>query len=482
MELRCLSFSKVLSKEIILVLLVSSFAGFLLLQFSFYAAVSILLIGALILCIQRKDFNFYFLLFLVPIDRFYFPVVYRLKAYQIVLIGAVIFGIATAIINKKSLRFNWNLLDVSILLIYLGRILSGLIAVNYIVYFKALILYGLFVLLYFYIRHMATSIQPEKMLRYMIYTSAVFIAFGFFEFILGKLGVVPIHTAESIYVYGGRPWSVFKEPDWFGGYLTFIIGLTFPFISKKMVNEKIYSKYNLILYFAIFMSLLIVVRSAWLGLLIGILFISIFGKRAKGIILSGVGKIFVVLLFCLMLMSAFSFSHYKSVQDRFMSIFTYLEHKRYDSAAQTRINSYEAIIGYINEKPLQGYGAGAWEYLSQRHKYINPSLSANNVLLTPIFEMGILGVFLYLMFFLALFKMIFAGIRYAVTDIELRYVTGIVIAVLGSLAVSIFNDIMLTGFYWAFIAIFNNYIISLKKTNRESFLSINKEFFSMEKN
>lgn len=470
-----LYYPKILSKEIVFALLVSLIAGFLLIQFSFYAAISILLIGALILCTQRRDFNFYFLLFLVPIDRFYFPLVYRLKAYQIVLIGAVIFGIATAIINKKSLRFNWNFLDASILLIFLGRILSGLVAIDYIVYFKALILYCLFILLYFYIRHMATSIEPEKMLRYVIYTSTVFLAFGILEFILGKFGVVPIQTVASIYVYGGRPWSVFREPDWFGGYLTFIIGLTFPFAYLKYYSEKMYKINKLILYFALLMSLLIVVRSAWLGLLIGISFISIFGKRARGIILSGAGKIFVIILFCLMLMSAFSLSHYKSVQDRFMSIFAYLEHKRYDPAVQARINSYEAIIGYIKERPLQGYGAGAWEYLSQRHKHINPSLSATNVLLTPIFEMGILGVFLYLMFFLALFKMIFAGIRYAVTDIELRYVTGIVIAVLGSLIVSIFNDIMLTGFYWAFIAIFNSYIISLKKENRESLLSINKE-------
>jgi len=140
-----------------------------------------------------------------------------------------------------------------------------------------------------------------------------------------------------------------------------------------------------------------------------------------------------------------------------------MTHKQYDPAAQVRLNSYEIILDYIHKRPIQGYGAGAWEFLSKRHEHINPSLSTNNILLTPIFEMGILGVFLYLIFIFALFKMVLNGMRYASTETEHRYVIGIMIAVIGTLVVSIFNDIMLTGFYWAFIAVFNNYISDFKK-------------------
>jgi O-antigen ligase len=275
-------------------------------------------------------------------------------------------------------------------------------------------------------------------------------------------------TSESIYVYGGRPWSVFREPDWFGGYLTFIIGLTFPFAYSKYNSIKKYRTNKLILYLAILMSLIIVVRSSWLGLIVGILLaLIVISKKLKIITLSSITKIAIILCVCLILVFSLSLTHYESIQDRFTSIFTYVQHKQYDPAAQVRLNSYEIILNYIKQRPLQGYGAGAWEFLSKWHQYINPSLSANTILLTPIFEMGISGVILYLIFVFALLKMIYNGIRHASADIENRYAIGIMIAVAGTLVVSIFNDIMLTGFYWAFIAIFNNYIDALKKNNED---------------
>jgi len=418
---------------------------------------------ATILYLRNKYLFFFFLLLLVPMDRFYLPIFYKLKFYQIVFIGVALMELISILVGKKrDFIVNWNLLDTSVLLIFLGRIASLSITIDYASSIKALILYAFFALLYFYIRHMAVSIKPDTMVKFMIFSSLFFIGLGFIEFILGKLGLIASHTAEEIYIYGGRPQSVFREPDWFGGYLTFIIALTIPFVGSEKCPGNIYRKNKIILLLAIVMSLLIVVRSSWLGLLAGVLLIFVLSKKSKKIILSSMGKLSVIITIFLIFLLVFSFSNFRSVQDRFFSTFVNIGHRDYDAAAQVRINSYSIILDYIYKKPIQGYGVGVWEFLSQRHEHINPSLSTNNVLLTPVFEMGILGVILYLIFIIALFKMILAGVKYASTEMSLRYAIGIAIAVVGTMIVSIFNDIMLTGFYWAFIAIFNNYVNSLK--------------------
>jgi O-antigen ligase len=324
---------------------------------------------------------------------------------------------------------------------------------------------GFFVLLYFYVRSKADEIESQRMLRFMLKVGLLCILFGFVEFIAGKLGFASLQISKDIYVYGGRPTGVFREPDWFGGYLVFIIGLVLPFLGAKINDKKEARFYACILYTALFMSLILVVRSAWLGLLVGLIFVLFRAKYAIKYLASGLSKIAIFIICGLVFLSAVSSSHFQSVQDRFISIFTHLEHKKYDPATQVRLNSYDAIISYIKNKPIQGYGAGAWEYLSERHQHVNKSLSTNNLLLTPIFEMGILGIALYLFFMYSLLRIMSQGFRLAITPVELSYVTGIAIAVIGTAVVSIFNDIMLTGFYWAFIAIFNNYITGLKNKN-----------------
>ena len=448
--------------RIILLVGISLFVGILILISPVYSALIVVLFVIALFFISKNNCMYYLILFLVPIDRFYLPVFYKLKYYQIVFIGAIIIGLITTLIKRDKLfSFKWNIIDVSILSIYVARVLSLIVTIDAMTSIKALLLYGLFVLLYFYIRQQTSIITPTESINYMLTVSIFYIGFGFIEFILGKLGIIAIQTADSIYVYGGRPSSVFREPDWFGGYLTFIIGLTMALFAYKKTNkEKTVSK--VIFYSALFMSFLIVVRSSWLGIMAGALFVIIFSKKARKIMLLSITKMVPVVIIIVSLLAIFAFQNFRSIQDRFISTFVLREHGEYDAAAQVRLNSYEIILDYIKEEPIKGYGVGGWEYLSQRHKYVNPSLSTNNVLLTSIFEMGLIGEILLLLFIYSLFKLIRIGIKYANTEIEQRYAIGITISVIGSMVVSIFNDIMLTGFYWVFIALFNNYVFALK--------------------
>ena len=351
---------------------VSLIVSLLLLYLSLYSILIIFLLAITIFFIAKKNWVYCLILLLVPIDRFYFPVFYHLKLYQAILLCAIILEIIFIFVNKKKKLFlTWNLLDTSVLLMYLGRVSSLFITINYASTIKALILYGLFVLLYFYIRYKAGSIEPVKMMQFMIYTSLIFIVFGFFEFVFGKIGIGQLQIAQEIYVYGGRPTSVFREPDWFGGYLVFIIGLTLPFIITA--QTKIRKWYKIIFYLALVMSFILVVRSAWFGLLVGVLAVFVILKKSRKPLFPALIKIAVVIFLAMVSLSIVSSSHYKSVHDRFTSIFAQFGKRDYDPAAQVRLNSYKIITDYISQRPIQGYGAGAWEFLSQRHEYISPS-------------------------------------------------------------------------------------------------------------
>lgn len=447
-----------MQKNIIFILITSVIFATLILFKPIFTVIGLLLLISMVLFFKNEKMIFYFLLFLVPIDRFYLPFFYRLKAYQVVLIIVLLLSIAAILSNRKKIYLHWESVDIAILLIYLAMALSFFVSIDHTTYLKSLMLNTFFVGLYFYIRLCLNSIPAQGMLKFMIYTSIVFIVFGFIEFILGKFHIVPLDISEEIYIYGGRPWGVFKEPDWFGGYLSFIVSLTLPFM-----NNRIYKRERFILYLAIIMSLLIVVRSSWLGMLVGIFLALLLSKDARRVLAPSLIKLSIIILVFLILVLPFSYLHFKSICDRFISIFENLVYKQYDSAAQVRLNTAAIVQDYITRRPLGGYGAGAWEFLSTRHKDINPCLSANNILLTPIFEMGIIGGLLYLFLYISLWKIIRNGLKYALTDIEKRYAIGIAIAVIGTFVVAIFNDITLTGFYWAFIAIFVNYIISLRE-------------------
>jgi hypothetical protein len=487
--------------KFIAILVLCGFLSVFIIAMPLYSGILILLGLFFAFAVRIKEGFFYFILLLVPIDRFYFPIFFRLKYYQVFLIPAVVFSMVVFFVNNQKNRFKLNLLDWSILFIFIARITSLLYTIDILFTFKALILYGLFIVLYFYIRSKAISLDPKKNLNFMIYTSSVFIGFGFLELLGGNLGVGLLQISSGNYVYAGRPWSVFREPDWFGGYLTFIISLGIPFIkpflgsnltgasrsvktgARAGFSDEIAERakpeavndppvkagdsirfiiYKYVIYLALLMSLLIVVRSSWLGLLVGVIVIFILNRKSRKILTYSIFKSLGITLLCLLFALFFSFSHYRSIVDRFGSIFSALHEHKIDAAAQVRLNSYDVIASYIARKPIQGYGAGAWEFLSQQHQYVNVSLSTNNLLLTPIFEMGVLGLILYLIFFYALFKLFFDALKYASTDLEVRYSCGIAIAVISTLIVSIFNDIMLTGFYWAFIALFNNYVCELK--------------------
>lgn len=409
---------------------------------------------------------FYILLFLVPIDRFYFPFPYKLKLYQVALVVICLVQYVKRLsLDHKKTSYEFNALDLSVILLYLGRIYSFFISIDTAVTLKASILYGLFLLLYFYIRFQYRLTEPHRVIQYFVYISIIFIVFGFMEFLLGKLGLVNLRVSENIYVYGGRPWSVFREPDWFGGYLTFIIALTLPFVNYKPNNDKKSFIFKMIFWMALFMSLVIVVRSSWLGLAVGTFVVLILIKRTRHILIPTLVRLGIVIFVTLIFLFYASPEHFDSIRDRLVSIFSQIGHNKIDPATQVRLNSYAIIQSYIAEHPFKGYGAGAWEFLSQYHMHINPSLSANNILLTPIFEMGLIGVVLYLFFIYALITLGYTVSRYARTDDEIRYGCGIVIAIIGSFIVAIFNDIMLTGFYWAFLAIFNNYTVCLRNKN-----------------
>jgi len=437
---------------------------------SSYFLMGMAVLGLLALaCIHKKNLIFYLLLLLIPIDRFYFYVPWesdsfvKLKIYQLILIASIVLTFITFLVTKNQNRaFRWNLLDISILLMYLGRVASFFVSVDTSSYFKSIVLYGLFIAVYFYIRLNAHSVKPQKIIEYVIAVGMVYVVFGFLEFLLAKLGYGRLQISDQVYVYEGRPWSVFKEPDWFGGYLLFIIALTLPFSCLKASTNATVFRKKWILYAALLMSLIIVVRAAWLGLMVGVVVSFVILKQCKPIIASSITKVIAVLFVGLLFMGVVSFGHFKSVGDRFTSIFTYFGDKQYDAAVRTRLNSYEILVDYIKERTWTGYGSGAWKYLSRNHEHINSSLSANNLLLTPIFEMGLSGVLLYLLFFIALLKMLLHGAAHASDEEDLRYVSGIAIAVIGSLVFCVFSDIMLTGFYWAFLAVFTNYMDSLK--------------------
>jgi hypothetical protein len=341
------------------------------------------------------------------------------------------------------------------------------VSVNQAVYLKSVLLNGFFVLLYFYVRVKSEASGAERPLSVMICSSIAFISFGFLEYILWKFGIGSLQIARDIFVYAGRPSSVFKEPDWFGGYLTFVIGVTVPFLGSRPTGRARDIIYRAVFYMALMMSLLIVVRSVWLGLVAAAPILFVGRKVSFRMLGSMLLKTAVAAFMLLIVLSLIGPSFYDSIRDRFASIVSSIGQGRHDSAAIVRINSYDIICRYISANPLKGYGAGAWEFLSRYHEHINPALSANNILLTPLLECGLAGLAAFLFFTAGLLKIIFDGFRYSRTALQNQYALGIAVAVISTFVVGIFNDITLTGFYWAFIGLFASYVTELKKAKHE---------------
>lgn len=443
--------------------LLSSLTVLLLFLCSGYSVFFILIICILIIIVKINSGIFYLFLLLLPIDRIYFPLSFKIKFYQIVLIFAIVIYALRLLNNKNNNNFRLNYLDYSLVGIYIVRIFSLFISIDYIESFHALLLHAIFLAVYFYVRSECENVGAITAINYMVICSIFPIIYGVFEIILSYFGTNLLQTAYSIHIYGGRPSSFFLEPDWFGGYLALIVAITFPFVLLKDISNLMVVKFNIIFFFSFLMILVLSVRSSWLGLLSGciISFLIIPKYRKKiAIIFIKLTPILIIAIFGFLVIAP---NYYKSISYRFDTFISFRQNQNVDSSTDIRFNSYKILINYILNRPFKGYGVGAWKVLSKEHLKVNSSTTTNNILLTMIFEAGVFGGIVFIIWLTCLFKVISDSVKYSRTEIEYRYSLGVSFAIICSLVVAIFNDISQTGWYWAFLALFNNYSIELKK-------------------
>lgn len=334
----------------------------------------------------------------------------HIRPYQIPLIFAVIIHILSSMKNATSITVPkytiWLLLFISIVIISIANAAFPLFGI------KQLILLFSYVFLFFGLSRICINEQELIFMHKAILLSCfVCCVYGIYMLIQTNMPGVP---KEGGYLYT-RPKAFFKEPNEFGQYLVFAFGYVFSeYISDTKIVNKRYLK---IIYILLTVILIInMSRGAWLGNIVSAFIvlhyqnISIFAKMISKKLIK-VLVIFTLLLITTLVsvsiikMTDSNISVGRLIVARSIALF-----KGKDPTAAIRLNNNLRAMNAVFENPIIGIGFGNMFSLYGNSRYFegnnNEGLFAtsSNLFSDICAETGILGLFLFILFLIALFK------------------------------------------------------------------------------
>ena len=111
-------------------------------------------------------------------------------------------------------------------------------------------------------------------------------------------------------------------------------------------------------------------------------------------------EFFISILISVLILVFFNQSNFKNKIDKSFGVENLLE----DDSSVQRLSFYEASISLFKQKPFFGHGLGSWKYKSlqynrQNNKNILLPYYTHNDFLQILMETGIIGLFIYLLFF-----------------------------------------------------------------------------------
>ncbi len=252
--------------------------------------------------------------------------------------------------------------------------------------------------------------------------------------------------------YASRITATFQAPNDLAGYLISFILISIMMSFSKFKNKTI----NFLLMFeAIFLMIILFIswtRGAWLGLIAGLLLLSVFkGKKAfYGIIIA---------------LAIAMFISPGWIKDRIYSFFTLTDNSTLD-----RRIMWHTAVRMIEAKPLLGHGLGTF---MANYSHFMPAdyteiVYAHNCFLQTAAEIGIIGLIIFLWFILDFFIKSFMKLNCIDEGLTKNIFVGLLGGILAFLVHSFFDTNMysltLMSLFWFLMGI----TVSIRNVNIKS--------------
>jgi O-antigen ligase len=242
-----------------------------------------------------------------------------------------------------------------------------------------------------------------------IFDSIVFLGIfvsliGFIQVFMFFLGVnIGVSHFEDVGV--PRPESFFSETDWhamFIGY-SLLASLLIP------THSRFYKKKDLIVFFLFCSLVLSFGRTALVGAIVSFVIFKFCFQSVR----ASLNWVFKFIVIGIPLLILFIILAPESIVDRFNIIGNILDPEMDAGAINSRLFAINMTLDYIYQNPFTGNGAGSLNFLAYdehiREVYaygggINSGRGGTNIFLTALFDSGVSGLIVMLIFFFVLFK------------------------------------------------------------------------------
>ncbi len=237
------------------------------------------------------------------------------------------------------------------------------------------------------------QVEAQTLYRALITTGLILAGLGFLQLVF-----FPDFAFMARYGWDpheGRLLSTFFDPNFFGMFLVMIISLVF---SQLLITPGRIVQLGSTTLFLLFALLLTFSRSSYLALLIS-LFIILFVRAWR--------LVFVGLLIVLIMGGSIP-----RVRDRVVGAF------RVDDTSQDRLQSWRQTFVIIRDKPWTGVGYNAFgpaqvHYNLQKNLLSHASRGSDSSLLLVFATTGVIGLLLYLFFWIALWGQALFAYRFS---------------------------------------------------------------------
>lgn len=260
--------------------------------------------------------------------------------------------------------------------------------------------------------------------------------------------------------------------------LSLIFLIFYPLLIKKPVLK--FFSYSLILvHLAII--LLSKVRAAWMGILMGILFIiymffriPVMRKDLKKILLLGMLG-FLVLAIILPVFLIFYPSSIEDIKNEFMSIYNFRDMTTASAAnVRWRLMAWSDYVNKSLEKPLLGHGFGKVfmpETLVEEIDWSPPKgedwVDPHNSYLSILFRTGVIGLIIFFIIIFRFFKLSINFIKECGNKKIRIYVASLLTIIIVILGMSFFDVVLERPFFGIFLWINMGLVISLIKIKKK---------------
>ncbi len=294
-------------------------------------------------------------------------------------------------------------------------------------------------------------LQDEKNLKRLIYIGFAVGTVASLYALLQYAGIEPIWPMK-LDPFGTRSVSTFGNPNFMASFLMLIL----PLIAVLAVYEKVSLKKLFLggLFGANFFGLLVTrTRSAWLGLFVALIFVIFYLLvyqrslilRNKRWLLLLVALLFVVMLYPVRAGGERKVRMVKVAWDKVKSVTDFKQ-----MAYVQRFLIWEAAYSMFKESPLLGHGWGNFEIIYPFHQgkflkieqyspFRTHANNAHNEILEVVSQIGIVGLGIYIWFFILFFKLGIDNYRKLTGEYEKVVALALLGSILGMLVDNLLN-------------------------------------------